>query len=349
MFDKNTDYSITGNDSLFLKGIAICMLLWHHLFYNNPEYGQTVVFFAHLSKICVAFFLVLSGYGLSVKTESGKPGILRFYFLRLSKLYYNFWVIFIVSVLIGTLLFNRTLGDAYKTHVIVRFILDFIGMAGFQSYNQTWWFVKLIIVLYLLYPALFYVLNKSRIFIVFPFLILFVDFLDIFIIRDWLFAFCLGICYAIDRNRISGFFRRFNPVIVFLFLVMLFLVFVYCRMNIPLLGRVKLDGLLSILFILVVKQININDGFTNKLFSFLGIHSMNVFLIHSFLFYYFAPKLIYSSSYPVVVFLYLLSSSLLISVVVEYLKKSSGLNKAHKILIQKVDKKIFSTERKLQL
>ena len=59
------------------KGVALLLLLWHHLFYNSPQYYNSFtslyVFhgvpiecqIARFCKVCVAIFLVLSGYGLT--------------------------------------------------------------------------------------------------------------------------------------------------------------------------------------------------------------------------------------------------------------------------------------------
>lgn len=64
--EKNS-FGVTLHDTSVLKGIAICAMLWHHLFYENPEYGHIVWHFAMLGKVCVAIFLLLSGYGLTIQ------------------------------------------------------------------------------------------------------------------------------------------------------------------------------------------------------------------------------------------------------------------------------------------
>lgn len=56
---------MTIDDSKILKGIAICAMLWHHLFYEHPEYGKIVFHLALLGKVCVSMFLMISGYGLT--------------------------------------------------------------------------------------------------------------------------------------------------------------------------------------------------------------------------------------------------------------------------------------------
>ena len=65
-------------DTLALKGVALLFLLSHHLFYlNDGVYDDILLGMGHylvqeigiMSKICVAFFVFLSGYGLMVQTE----------------------------------------------------------------------------------------------------------------------------------------------------------------------------------------------------------------------------------------------------------------------------------------
>lgn len=58
-------FLLTLHDTAILKGIAICAMLVHHLFYENPEYGAVVWHCALLGKVCVAIFLFLSGFGLT--------------------------------------------------------------------------------------------------------------------------------------------------------------------------------------------------------------------------------------------------------------------------------------------
>lgn len=65
--ESNSVFSLSLHDTSILKGIAICAMLWHHLFYENPEYGLFVWHLALLGKVCVAIFLLLSGYGLTIQ------------------------------------------------------------------------------------------------------------------------------------------------------------------------------------------------------------------------------------------------------------------------------------------
>ena len=57
-----------------MKGVAIILMLIHHLFYNDdliqrctlilPYEEKLLLLFSSLSKVCVAIFVLISGYGL---------------------------------------------------------------------------------------------------------------------------------------------------------------------------------------------------------------------------------------------------------------------------------------------
>ncbi|MBO4473861.1 MAG: acyltransferase family protein, partial [Clostridiales bacterium] len=100
------------------KGVAVLFLLWHHLFYNSPEYYDVYTslcyvndipieaFISDLCQVCVAIFLILSGYGMSKsysrRREKSAQKSIRFdvSFIKTSllRLYVPFWVVFILFV-----------------------------------------------------------------------------------------------------------------------------------------------------------------------------------------------------------------------------------------------------------
>ena len=54
---------------------------------------------------------------------------------------------------------------------------------------------------------------------------------------------------------------------------------------------------------------------------FLGKHSMNIFLFHTFIFYFWFKEFIYASRNPIIIFVLLLSICLIISMGLEWIKK----------------------------
>ena len=138
-----------------MKGIAIIAMLFHHLYCSIPDwvepYRGCLFWLGDLGKVCVAIFLFCSGYGMAVKyaKTDGLKDKAKFLFKRFISFYTNYWIIFLIFVPITVLLFNRPFSAAYgeNVNIIKRLAYDFLGIQGFQSYNITWWFNKLIILL----------------------------------------------------------------------------------------------------------------------------------------------------------------------------------------------------------
>lgn len=61
--------AITKDETLMLKGIAIVMMLSHHLFPHLPNIGTLPLYLLIFGKVCVAIFVLLSGYGLGMSYQ----------------------------------------------------------------------------------------------------------------------------------------------------------------------------------------------------------------------------------------------------------------------------------------
>ena len=118
-------------DTNFMKGIALFFLLWHHLFFLRPGAGAVVYFSAVVMKVCVAMFLLLSGYGLfeSARKHEHLP-VLSFWRKSYAKIYLNYWLVWLIFVPIGAAFFpGGTLADAYGSRPLVSTtIANFFGM-----------------------------------------------------------------------------------------------------------------------------------------------------------------------------------------------------------------------------
>ena len=113
---KNNSLELSLNDTMLLKGVALLLLLAHHLFYQGIGYNDVHLYGSHylvkeigiISKFCVAIFVFLSGYGLTVNAEKSLTSLKTFYVHRFVKLMANYWFIWIIFVPIGVFVFNRT-------------------------------------------------------------------------------------------------------------------------------------------------------------------------------------------------------------------------------------------------
>lgn len=79
-----------------------------------------------------------------------------------------------------------------------------------------------------------------------------------------------------------------------------------------------------------------------KMLIYLGKHSMNIFLTHTFIRYYYLSDFIYSFKHFILINLVLLILSLILSILIEYLKKIIGyevlIKKLRDFIISKYDK-----------
>jgi peptidoglycan/LPS O-acetylase OafA/YrhL len=329
-----------------IKGMAICLMLWHHLFYEHAEYGNLILQTAQFGKVCVSLFLFVSAYGLTVQygRVCNKPiaETLKFQINRLAKFYINYWVIFLIFVPIGIFVFGRSLCIPYgdgNLHQFKMLVTDFLGINFFQSYNITWWFNCLIICLYFFFPFLYFAGKKHSILLLIVSVVIWKFNLPIFpeIIRNWLFVFSLGIVYSLNIDKINNFLNKINTWLL-LGLLFVSLLALFCiRQNLIVhIQGIPTDGFIClniiILAILTIRSIHI----VNSMLQFLGKHSMNIYMVHTFIYHYFFGDYIYLFKYPLVIFAVLMLCSLGISIVVEYLKNIAHLP----ILVQNINQKI---------
>lgn len=340
MTDSKVDYRITLNETNVIKGIAICAMLWHHLFLECHEYGEFTFKLALTCKVCVALFVFLSGYGMATQFKkvemngsfSMYADVTKFLFKRYFKFYLNYWVVFFLSVPLGIFVFNRSLELAYgiETNLFLSFLRDVFGFQGYNSYNITWWFNSLILVLWAFFPILYWAL-KSKFLCVWilvlllfnpggvlkPFVILAIFFLQ------YLVVFAFGICAAVQMDIINKVLNRVNGYVIFIVSLVMTILLLYMRNHYVLycfLGM-KGDPFIAVFLSLTVVSICRLTKMKMSVVACLGKHSMNMYLMHTFICGYFFCDFIYSFKYPIIIFVALLLLSLLLSIAVEFFKK----------------------------
>lgn len=315
------------------KGTALLLLLWHHLFYAHPEYGLLTFQTAQLAKVCVAIFVLLSGYGLSKSADVSKQGLLAFYVGRFAKLYLNYWLIAAIFIPIGVLLMSRPLSGAYNGHAGIKFLLQMLGLHRYlyseYGYNGTWWYISTILGLYALFPFVLCLLRRS-IWWGLPFCVLVVipgAQSQIPVLGFWLFPFVLGIFLArtdgfVHARRWLARFRSFRYVLV----VSAVASCGFFRQLDWAFGGMRIDWLLGALIILLTYELVASTRTPAVLhsLSFIGRHSFNIFLFHTFVYSYYWRDIVYSFKYPPIILAFLLVSCLLISMGIEALKRVIG-------------------------
>lgn len=338
-------FPLSRRDITVLKGFAIIAMLFFHIYgyppnevdpYTIPEWIHVI---GNLGKVCVAIFVFCSGYGLAVSYkgngQTGSFGVrlkynLRFLARRLAKFYANYWFVFLIFVPITIFCFG-------KTASFNRLFVDWWGIGGFKSFNITWWFNALIISLYALFP-LFYAGCRKCLPIMLAiclagyFLYEYVQLIILSDILSYSFPFVLGILWAQRPGWLSKFgYSLLSPGWRVVVSLLFFGVFVALRPRafVPWFSGVKVDGFISVsLAVVLVSMRSLSLGRLWDVLAFFGRHSANIYLIHTFFNDMWRPvaKWIHGAFHGCWNFVVLFAICLLVSIVIEWVKKVTRYN-----------------------
>lgn len=324
---------LSKQDSLILKGIALLMLLCHHLFYPTqmelfddysiPILNQGVVLTIGMcSKICVAIFVFLSGYGLTVSAqEKEQTNYFDYFKRRVLKLFPTYWLIWILFVPITVFATGRSLESVYGDNIVSKLILDILGLLNFTGeygYNPTWWFMSCIIGLYLLFPFLYKLAKKSLLAL---FVISYVLYLGVIpcisCVTSYILPFSIAIIASLTREQKVQNEKKIYKSILCVIMTLLIGRLLLLRVKTG--NTIEFDWAICTIMIMLYCLTRF-PKWLNNILMVIGKHSMNIFLFHTFLFEFWFRKTIYITSNPTIIFLELLIISLLFSVVLEKIK-----------------------------
>lgn len=350
----------TKEHTMQMKGIAIIILLFHHCFLNAqrwatvpyeklattkgwgyypisfaPFSSHTIQYLASFSKICVAMFVFMTGYGMWVSYESQKKKTTMSNYIkkRMVTLMTGFLIIFVVTEILAipTGRFIEVYGHDFRS--VVYMIIDALGLAkllGTPLFCLTWWYMSLAIVLIMIFPFVHSIMEKYQWIVVVASIIVpracgFGQSTDLF---RYLLAYTLGMYFAQHDllARIKEKFMEQNVVGKPLSLIVSLIglaVIIKCRQN-AWIGWKYLDFWdgFAAMYVIVLSYIYILNGkWIVKGLGFLGKHSMNIFLIHSFYRDVFFHKFTYSFYYAWLDYIVLMAISLVTSIVLEWFKK----------------------------
>ncbi|MDR1476544.1 MAG: acyltransferase [Rickettsiales bacterium] len=353
-------------DTNFMKGAALFFLLWHHLFFLRPSTGTITLwngvhlayFAAVVMKVCVAMFLLLSGYGLfeSARKYERLP-VLAFWRKSYVKIYLNYWLVWLIFVGIGVSFFpGGTLADAYGSKPIVSTtVANFFGVQNIlrlPSYNQAWWFISVIFSMYLIFPVLLWAMRKLR---RASFLVPAAFFglmytsewtggfrpINIPFITNWAFPFVLGMwlaqkdAFARAKDRIAALPADGKVLNFFSWLFIIGLAVYMRQYGKGFFKSFYVDGLLAACMIHFIYQYFTGIEWLRSAMVFAGKHSFNIFLFHNILYETYWPRFFYSLGAPIASFAALMAASVAISILLEMLKRRIGFYRLQDIMVGK--------------
>lgn len=339
---------MTKKESNILKCLAILLMLAHHLFMyaDQPDFPalacgpllntpERLAAFGQLCKLCVAIFVFVSAYGTAMSyREDGMEddrAIMAISTRRLVKLLLSFQLVYLLAFALCPLGGKSwfTLYSPSRLENIFFALVDFLGLSyiiGTPSYNSAWWYMSLAVTLVLTLPWLIKACRRYGFFLLLPGLLL-VRWLNVeFVLFRYLLIVLLGTLLAEYGvvEQVKVWYGKAAPPLKAL----------------TLLGCLGFAGLVSILWLragdnlldiyeallclpvclLVLLTVARVPGL-NSAAEFIGRHSMNIFFFHAFIYQNWFHGFTYSLRCPVVIFLFLLGSTLLFSMAVEGLKK----------------------------
>lgn len=339
MENRNQTFKLSLNDTQVLKGVALLLLLYHHCWYTGEGFDDIVVYgqpvfkqIGIFGKLCVSLFVFLSGYGLTVGAikNNGVGKIMQFYRKRYLKLMVNYWFVWLLFVPLGVFVFDRTFPAVYGENYVFKALADFLGIhsviiGSSYGYNATWWFYSCIILLYVLYPLIWKCRNYW--FLLIPFVFLIPEICGMVPLKNrgilsyllsYSLPFVCGMLFANSKIPEKG-----VNLAIKVFLVAIFLLLCLYRMKVS--NTVLWETFICVWGSFLYKLFSRREV-VSKAFSFLGRHSFNIFLFHTFIYGYYFHDYIYWSSNPIVIVSTLLVVCIIISIIIEFLKKKLGIN-----------------------
>lgn len=115
-------YKFSKEDTLCVKAAAIILMLFHHLFafpdkltadatlnslYTLSD-GKTLEYIlGDFGKLCVALFMMLSGYGIYLSFKNNSSDISKTILKRIKNAYIKYWQIFIIFIPLGAIIGSK--------------------------------------------------------------------------------------------------------------------------------------------------------------------------------------------------------------------------------------------------
>lgn len=330
-------------ETAVMKGAAVILLLIHHLFYLEgnlencifliPHEKEVLLLFAQMCKVCVAFFLLLSGYGLYKSRESLeertqmtwiKSALFPLRYIK--KLLIQYWWAVIPFAVFGVASGLRPLGEVYGPNLSDKWkiLTDILGinfiLYGYANqYNITCWYLGAALGLYVAFPILHWMLKTNP--ILFCGSVLLMGFYPgtILIFREpvWVLPFAMGMLFA--RGGVLDAVCTMTERLDWpgaLGIVLFLLAAARIRIYYPIVS----DGVLAFAIICVLLAVVEYIRPVGKILEFLGKHSANIFMTHTFFYYYYFTKFFYALRFPALILLGLLLVCVVYSIVLEKVK-----------------------------
>jgi len=341
------------------KGMAILFMLLLHLFCTKEYSGlfqplimagdvPLIYYFALFGDCCVAIYCFCSGYGLFISYKNNKVTYIKNNFIRLFKLYINYWIIlFIFVVVMGFIMRKPNIYPGnFKTFTLTFLAID-------PAYNGAWWFITTYIILVLISPVINNMIIKQNSILIIVismaiYLVAYVQIIRGIIVLDnevlsWIIrqSALLGtslLPYVVEglfanKKTYSELYKIFNKIklknILGVALILLMIIghgFIQTLLIAPFTG---------IVFICIFNLLD-KPRWLNNLLSYIIKHSTNMWLTHMFFYMIFFKELVFAPKYPILIYIWLVILCIL---------SSNVINLIYKPIISLIDSRVYKNEK----
>lgn len=343
-------YKFSKEDTLCVKAAAIILMLFHHLFafpdkltagatlnslYTLSD-GKTLEYIlGDFGKLCVALFMMLSGYGIYLSYRNNSSDISKTIIKRIKNAYIKYWQIFIIFIPLGAIIGAKNISPLFSDWVKNFFAID-------TTFNNEWWFMTIYLMILCFFPLIIKWVDRKN-------------------ANPWTDMIILIAFSAFAHTALPSFFSTnkymssfngtyfFQKLSVVLAMLPMFTAGCYMahydipakiRNRIPHAFIAKLLGAAIIIITFILRQkwtmrtpwgwdridfiyactfcigfAFLVDGFkyVKKALAFVGSQATGMWLIHTFFCYYYFQNFIYAPKNPILVFLLLFTISLVLS------------------------------------
>lgn len=324
-----------------VKGLAILFLLVYHLFENAelinsmdvihaPFSQETFLMFAGFGNVCVSVFVFLTAYGISTgiwkQSEITIGDAYKQACTRFVKLMGNFFILFLSVNILWGVFFDYDKLYGINKQGLLYFLTDATGFSQFfgtPTMNMTWWYMKVAYILIFLIPVLAFAVKKiGNSMLIIAFLLPFAIKMD-HDVQRYFFVAVFGVCAAYGKWVDKLLNIKIHWALKWILGFGLYIVAILVRQNYVVYQTyvAYVDAPIVLIIIYLTCQLLGSIPPIRKLLAFMGTHSMNIYLVHTFFYMSLWRDFIYRFKYAGLVFMTLLLTTLLYSVVLEFIKK----------------------------
>ncbi len=332
--------------SLQIKGGAIMLLLFHHLFYTASRFEpfgvtpwflskEKLIIIATAARVCVWIFVFASAYGIATLFERKAPekSIGRFVFERwFSLMGGGYWLIYPLAFAILTIA-GKDVFALYNNSLLC-VLVDWSGWSDFfksPTLMGGWWYMCFAQILVIIMPVCIWLCKKWN-YLMIPLLLFATQYIDksgivsnaggVYI--SYLSAVILGILCVHNSSDLEKLLskKKIAGIIAgMLFCMLLVARYYFSLETFPYNNRYLpwfLAGFASLAFSICISRLF--SGIPAMVLAFFGKYSGSMFLIHV-LFIHNVPQMVYKTKTVLFSWCTLLLVSLLLSILIEKLKK----------------------------